>query len=82
VKVRTNGKNNIRFRRILFLPKPERFPDYSFEAISLHRTTNISMNTDPQSIRPRCGWPTDQGKTVTMQTLSTAIDLFKFPPFS
>lgn len=40
------------------------------------------MNTYPQPARSRCIRRTDQGKTITVQTLSPAINVLKFPPFS
>jgi hypothetical protein len=40
----THGKNNINTLWILFSFKPERFPDNSFNAVSLHCTTNFPMD--------------------------------------
>lgn len=78
----TNGKDNIRSRRILFLPDSKRLPDNSFEAISLHRAANLAMNADPQPARACCILPADQGKAFTMQTFSAAVDVFELPPLA
>ncbi|EKD37064.1 MAG: hypothetical protein ACD_75C01273G0003 [uncultured bacterium] len=78
----TNGQDNIRSRRILFWPKSERLPDNSFEAVSLHCATNLSMNAYPQPA-PTCGiFPADKGKALTVQTSSPVVDMLELPSFA
>jgi hypothetical protein len=80
-KFRTNSKNNICSSRILFLPKSKRFPNNSFNAISLHCTTNLSMNTYSESAEACFISPADQCETYTVQTLSLAVNFLKLPSF-
>jgi len=81
-KVGTNGKNNIRSGRILFLPKSERLPDDPFEAISLHCAMDLPMDAYSQPAGLCCIRQADQGKTSAVQTSATAINLVKLPSFT
>jgi hypothetical protein len=63
----------------MFLPKPERLPNNPFDAISLHRTTNFPMNTNPEPAFISRIRPADQCKTLTMQTPSPAVNFIKLP---
>jgi hypothetical protein len=80
-KTRADSKNDICSSRILFLPKSKRFPNNSFYAISLHRTTNLSMNTYSESAYAGLISLTDQCEALTVQTLSLAVNFLKLPPF-
>lgn len=81
-EVGANGQNDIRSRRILFWPESEGLPDDSFEAISLHCATNLSVNADPQPV-PACGIvPADEGEAFTVQTSSAAVDGIELPPLA
>jgi hypothetical protein len=65
----------------MFLPKSERLPNNPFDAISLHRATDLPMNTYSE---PACTCrirPADQCKTLTMQTASPAVNFLKLPSF-
>jgi hypothetical protein len=81
-EVRTNGKNNISSGRILLLPKSKRLPNDPLEAISLHCSTNLSMNTYSQPGGPCFIRSADQGKTSTVQTPAATVNLIKLPPFT
>jgi hypothetical protein len=78
-KVSTNGKNNICSCRIVFSPKPERLPNNPFDAISLHHTTNLPMNANPNPAFTCRIRQADQCKTLTMQTPSPAVNFIKLP---
>lgn len=80
-KIRTNGKNDIYSRRIVFLPESKGFPDDPFDTISLHRTTNLPMDTYPKPACPCRIWPANQRKPLTVQTTSHAVHFLKLPTF-
>lgn len=65
----------------MFLPKSERLPNNPFDAISLHRATNLPVNTNPEPAFTCRIRQADQCKTFAMQTLSHAVNFFKLPSF-
>ncbi len=78
-EIRSNSKNNIRGFRILFLRQSKRFSYDSFDAISLHRTTDFPMNTYSYPAGTRYIRQANQCKAFTVQTLPIAIYFLKLP---
>lgn len=81
-EIRSNSKNNICRFRILFLRQSKRLSYDSFDAISLHRTTDFPMNTYPYSSGTRYIRQANQCKAVTVQTLPFAVYFLKLPFFT
>lgn len=75
----TYSQNNIRSRRILLRPKSERLPNNSFEPVSLHCATNLTMNAYPQPAVTCRIFPADKGEAFTVRTSSTAVDVLELP---
>jgi hypothetical protein len=68
--------------RIPFPALTERLPYDPFNTVPLHGTFDFSIDADPQPVAAEIILAINQGKPITMQTISLFINLFKLPSLS
>ncbi|SDO45063.1 hypothetical protein SAMN05660330_00257 [Desulforhopalus singaporensis] len=78
-KTGSYGENDVHPRRIPVPLNPERFPDNSFNAISLYRTANFTVNAYSDPAFSRGIRQADQTKPFTVKAFPPTVNSIKLP---
>ncbi len=81
-KTGTHHENNICLLRITITIQSKRFPNDSFHTVASHSTTDLPVDTDPNSAIAKIIGATNQAKSRPIDSFSLIVDLLVLPTFA